>query len=327
MKERILFVGVGACGANIAKLFEDKGYLTYAMNTSKADLDATNIKYQYHIPAASGCNKDRQKALRYAKDYHQTMCDLIDNKFPLQDMVFFIYGCGGGTGSGISPIMLEILTRKNPNKHYSAIMVLPHISESVKSIKNGLECYKQTMENKELTTYILDNNKANKIAINNQFVDLFNRVINMTTPDVRGVIDQAELETLLKSKGNTVIKDLTNNDTIFGYCKKGCRYIGLTTVDEVNEEKYINEYGTPVDLFKGYSTKKNTIIITGTSHSINTVDRLRTAILAKNNDRDVQNSNVEFDIPDIKDDVVEFKPKKQPENTSNNFDDIFAKYL
>ena len=90
---------------------------------------------------------------------------------------------------------------------------MPNKNENIKAIINGLECYRLICNIGSITSYILDNNACNnKIMINNIFVNLLNSLFNMTVPDTRGIIDEAELETLLKTVGNTVIEETRFND-------------------------------------------------------------------------------------------------------------------
>lgn len=185
MKERILWIGVGQCGGNFTKIFEDNGYFTFNINASYDDLRTLDSKHYFHIVGATGCNKDQQKALEYAQDYYNTIITMINNKFPQQDIIFFVYSSDGGTGGGISPVILDLISQENPNKFYGATIILPKISiPSIVSQHNALLSYKHTTEVEGLKTlFVLDNNKRDDIfSINKEFFDLFDSFINITTP-------------------------------------------------------------------------------------------------------------------------------------------------
>lgn len=65
LKDKVVFVGVGQAGGNIAKEFDSLGYKTFFINTSVEDLKVINVpdEQKYHIPYTSGCAKDRDKAI------------------------------------------------------------------------------------------------------------------------------------------------------------------------------------------------------------------------------------------------------------------------
>ena len=75
---------------------------------------------------------------------------------------------------------------------------------------NSYECFKELEDIEGLgATFILDNNKDDKIEINKKFVDLFSAVLEIPTyKDIKGNIDRAEIKEMLSTRGASVIAKL-----------------------------------------------------------------------------------------------------------------------
>lgn len=335
MKERILFVGCGACGSNIANLFEKKGYLALYVNTSNADLNAIEGDQKYHLPATFGCNKDRQKAVTYGAQYCDTIYRVIEERFPQQNLVFFIFGSGGGTGSGLSPAMIEYMINENPDKHYGAIVVLPNENECLQSIRNGLEAYREIVSIEGLKNlYVIDNNKnPNHDSINKRFVHLFDTIVKIGVPNQNSIFDESEIEDILKTPGNTVIEEF--NDVGFGYQfrnsifathEKGCEIAGYVTTGKLNDSIVHDRFGEPVKTNVGYNAKYNLAIASGLPYPQKTINHLINTLQRRKEERIiVKQSIIDYDIPDIEPtNKIEInEPKKEKKKGK----DIFSKYL
>lgn len=339
MKERILFECVGQAGGNVGKLFAEKGYVCHFINTSNDDLlslDGIKDSFKYHIPNALGCNKDRKKAMLYTKDYHEHIVNIINTRFPRQDFVYFVFSLGGGTGSGISPILLDLLSQRNPNKTYGAIVILPSNTEPMKTQVNAIEAFKQLSKIEGLrNVFILDNNNGDKFLVNQKFVDRFETLMNISVPDPRGVIDHAELETLLKSRGVVVMANIDYPeycggkfskailaDGIFASFKKGCQYVAVSMVDdEVTTEQLEADFGIPEDMFIGYNDDSTFIICTGLPIYTDRINVLASRVRSKQFDRSLPEVVDEIEVP-----IMQQRATK-PKSEKVNFDDVFGKFM
>ena len=348
MKERILLVGVGQAGANIVKGFESKGYLAMYVNTSSHDLSLIDSPYKVHIPGAVGCNKDRQKAINYTVGHYDKIKSMIDSRFSSQDFVFFVFSAGGGTGSGISPIALDVLSNEytdkdgNETKKFGAMCVLPSIKdESVQEYANGVVAYKELREIELLkNVYLLDNNNAkDKFSINKRFVDLFDRLITVTQADEKGNIDEAELELMLSEKGCVYLSDLqsalkeggpyhhsggiqnmdaisnSKKESIFASLKKGCKYVALSINSDINLSRIKEEFGEPVSVFRGHNKDTNFFAVFGMEIETDRVKQIKDAYDAGvSNIGKKENSEGEVDLTIAplfgSEETKEKKPKK-----------------
>lgn len=274
----LLMIGVGQCGNNIGCEFESHGYNNLCINTSELDIAGVDVEHKFIIPGASGCAKDRKRAISYFGRNHNKIFSLVENNFPKQRIVFVIFALGGGTGAGIGPILLDSLSRKYYDRKFGAIVVAPAVDESIQCKINAVETYNQLIKIPNLrSVFILDNNSMkNKIDINTKFVKLFDSVMKMNKPNKKGVIDNYELEVLLTTQGSSLIMDFNSNNlkevgswqSIFLEHEKGCKFIGASTVGDVDLSTLENEFGKPDDIYRGYNDNSNTVIVTGMPYSM-----------------------------------------------------------
>lgn len=331
MKNRILFVCVGQAGGNIGELFYNKGYNVFLINSSYEDLKSSNVpeKFKHYIVGANGCSKEREKGLELAKENWQMLLELVESKFPQQDIVYFIFSSGGGTGSGLSPSMIEVLSKKKPNKNYGAVIILPSTKESLKSLANAVECMKHLKRIERLKcTFILDNNNDDKFKINERFVDEFDSLIKVTSEsDSKGVIDKMELEKTLTSKGNSVIVKAEHNanlqeilnhysNSIFTPWEQGCQYLAISITKDIDMEIIEHVFGTPWDRFVGYNEKYNLIFAVGMKMPTDRINELINTVNGRKNDvRMYDDNSFEFEVP-----ILELPNNKAKEEERDEFD-------
>lgn len=163
------------------------------------------------VPNGEGCAKDRDKAKYHLANDIDHLLDLIETKVP-QKNVFVVFASGGGTGSGISPYLLNILVEKfstdedgelsaNPAKLFSAITILPSDSEPLQPAINSYSCCKEILDIENLgTVFFIDNNSMeDKMKINKVFVNELDTVLSIPTlhKSVKGNVDKAEIKKVI----------------------------------------------------------------------------------------------------------------------------------
>ena len=197
IRNRIGFVAIGQAGGNIGKLLESKGFSVLYVNTSQEDLDTLEgVKFTYHITNGEGCNKDRNKAKNLVIEDYDNLANEIDTKLQV-DMLFVIFASGGGTGSGTAPMLIDMLI--SDGKKVGAITVIPAENESIRSQINCYEAFNELVNIQGSSAcFVLDNNRGNKLELNEYLVDKFCKFCDVTThKSVNGIVDKAELiETL-----------------------------------------------------------------------------------------------------------------------------------
>ena len=125
------FIAVGQAGGNVGSLFEAAGHTVLYINTSQEDLDTLeSVQHKYHIDGAEGSANDRNRS----KELIISNWDEIEfwiNEIIKEKYIFVIFSAAGGTGSGVSPMLMEYLICNEPDRYIGAITILPDKTESL----------------------------------------------------------------------------------------------------------------------------------------------------------------------------------------------------
>lgn len=283
-RKDVLFIGVGQAGSNVVSeiLKQNSRYVGLFINTSYTDLlSIENAKNVYTIPSADGTGRNRNKAKLFVKDYRHTLLDEI-NKFKGSNVLYFVFSFGGGSGSGISPVLIKMLEVTKSNKIINVVGILPSYEESKRVKQNAIECWNELIQQKNINAfYLLDNNKRkDKMEINKEFAQQFDMFMNISQPHPNGVIDKEEIGILANAKGSTALYVLPNdesdtkiaiakaiNNSIFadfGDYNEPCKYLGISTVeDKFNQRIIESEFEYNEDCFKGFNSSANIVITSG----------------------------------------------------------------
>ena len=278
MKNLIGFVGVGQCGGNITYLFQSTNYKTFYVNTSKEDLNTLQTDNFYHIAEAQGSNHNRMKALDYVKIHYKNILDAIQSKFVTQKIIYLVFSTGGGTGSGISPLLLDMLATHCEDKVFGAVCILPDLNESISIQVNAYNCMTQLSNIKKLASvFVLDNSKYNKDVVNQNFYNAFESVISLPKHvSTKGNIDVSEIKEMLSVRGISVVATSKNNDytsiiksldqSCFAYQKdKKVVYATLSQKDDIDTKCLFDVIGTPYDVFMNYNDTQYVVCFSGMS--------------------------------------------------------------
>jgi hypothetical protein len=282
MKNKLLsFICIGQAGGNIGYLLEQHGYNCLFVNTSKEDLSTLNVKYRYLIKNGDGANHSREKAIQLLKADYNSIIDEISDKLGHSSLIYLIFSTGGGTGSGVAPILLEMLNSKFPQKHFGCITILPSTDEQPKPQINAVKCFEEITNIDKLTSvFTLDNSKLDKFMINKSFVQQFNTMLDIPNhTNTKGNIDKAELWEMLITRGGamftttnantnitpSIIKSWENNYFVSLEKDKNIVYMGLSITDDINIDDLKKYIGTPYDIFKNYNRDQTVTLLTGLS--------------------------------------------------------------
>ncbi len=272
MRKEVAFISVGQCGGNVGKIFQSNDFNVLFINSAKEDLELINSNKKYHLNMGEGCNKDRTKAKILLKNDINNLVDYI-NKNIKEEFIFLIGSAGGGTGSGILPVLGKILSE---NKRVGIITVLPSQSESVQAHINTYDMFKELSKIENLgSLFILDNNNStNKLSLNDTFVNLFIKLLDVRNHnDINGNIDKAELKQILTCKGCTVIAQQSKgaeelfkrikNSTVFSTYsdEKILKYVLYSSNQELNKDDLISNFGVPHDIYANSGNKKFSLLV------------------------------------------------------------------
>lgn len=219
-------IGIGNCGNQVAKLaFSEARCDAFVINTSENDLatipDAIPRKC---VGDAQGSGKNRDAAKAFLKNsIMELMRDESFAKFMAEkEVVLVVSSMGGGSGSGIAPIMSSIIRdafRAPDGSELITILVgvLPKLSEGYSTQVNALDYTHELYNVLENPTYmIFDNNNFTKETsykvlerVNKEIIDcikVMQCVYNLPTP--YDSIDEKDMKTLLSSPGRIFISTL-----------------------------------------------------------------------------------------------------------------------
>ena len=300
MKNQIAFITVGQAGGNIGSLFEKDGFEVLNFNTAPQDLATlTHAKHKYHIKGGEGCSRDRDMAKHLAKNDLEAMLEKVKQTLP-QEYIFVIFSLGGGTGSGTSPMLIELIIH-GLNKKVGAITVMPSNGEQIRTLVNAFECFKELESIDGMcATFVLDNNRAisDKFALNNAFFELFLSFLEIPTHhNAKGNIDTAEIKEMLSTPGAAIISKLakTANNTsgliqsfrenIFAPPEDDAKikYLGISSNININIESVIKETGTCLEVFSGVNPDSTICMFCGLTFPYTVLENFRVNV-EKNKD-------------------------------------------
>lgn len=294
---KISVLGIGNAGNQIANLAIREGIDAFCVNTSEKDLEAIARDIPvYLLGNSEGAGKDRTVAKTFVKQNYRDLLrhDNFNQFIATQDIVFVVASTGGGTGSGVSIILTDILSRVYPNKLFINIGILPTLSDSIGSQRNTLEFLKE-LKGMEMGYMLYDNNKYKSLTPA-EYMEKVNREIIDTLLYIRGdycyrtqygMIDDADMYKLLTVSGminvtsfeNFFEKDMENDVTLDTYIIKNMKTNATCQIDkdriikrmgiianlsndltryyDPGMEKFKSIIGEPVEVFEHYYISEN----------------------------------------------------------------------
>ena len=208
MKEQFGVLALGQCGGNIGVEFEKLGYTTVYVNTSREDLSTIKGAHKIHIPNSDGAAKNRKRVLQLAAEHIGDIVGKITTILP-QKYIICTFSASGGTGSGLSIPLMTYLTQIG-RICIPAVVLPDHSIESAKACENAYNACAELMSINGLgATFLLDNARCDKFAINGRFARELDSFINLKNLSVYGVIDPAERKQILSCSGVATIAKLS----------------------------------------------------------------------------------------------------------------------
>lgn len=217
-------IGIGQGGSMICDKFAERGVPTAIINYSQSDLNSCpNVENKLLMIGSEGVGKDRSLAAEQMSNNYETVISFIKEQFsqPSIELIFIIFSAGGGTGSGCSGIITELLMNDLPNKTYVLCPILPDETESVTAQLNALDTLAE-ISNLECAIAPIDNQNAitlgsgkNQLyhAVNSKFSHSITSIIDYTQRHTKyGNIDRKDLLQIFSTKGFLNIShiDITN---------------------------------------------------------------------------------------------------------------------
>lgn len=276
MREQFGVLALGQCGGNIGVEFENLGYTTVFVNTSKEDLATVKGIHKIHIPGADGVAKDRKRVLQLASEHIGDIVEKITTLLP-QKYIICTFSASGGTGSGLSVPLMAYLAQIG--RVCIPAIVLPNDTvESAKACENAYNACVEVMGIKNLgATFLLDNSRYDKFAINSKFTRELDAFINLKNLSMYGNIDKAERKQVLSCPGVAVIGksskskstapemvESLHNGIYSEIESKSAYYLAISTSNRSLDTNSISkEFSGVYDLFSGISESSSIVVVTG----------------------------------------------------------------
>ena len=221
-------IGIGNAGNQVATLASEKlGIDVFAINSSRQDFDTIPDSIPKKlIGDEKGAGKNRSDAKAFLKK--QIMDLMSDEDFKnfmvSKEVVYICSSTGGGTGSGMAPILSSIIGNSFKNSDGSdkiiiLIGILPTLLEAYSTQVNTLDYLTELYQTLEDPTYMLyDNDKLSKKStcdmmksINSSIVDDISVMMGMHTPTTPyASIDEKDMKVILNTQGRIAIASLTD---------------------------------------------------------------------------------------------------------------------
>ena len=289
LKDKVAFIGLGACGSNIALLFQKRNYHTLFINGSEQDnkalFGARNILKQKGF---DGCGDDRKKAEEALANNLEVIEEIRKIKEPI---IYLVFSTAGSTGSGLAPIMCDILLELNESegldKTICCIAVLPKRTEALQKHINSYQCIKELSEKSEIGSCILvDNNKLDSLGkINTTLVSILDVFFMEESYSSRGNVDLSERMKMIAQNGVFLLSSVCNGKAkgielleslftknIFAPIEPDAVVEYLAVINSLEEgidvDAIIKAVGIPQNIFQGYGAKKTITILSGLSFPI-----------------------------------------------------------
>lgn len=201
-------IGVGAAGNQIVKLCaEEEMENIVAINASKMDLECVKEYVEDCILIdGEGCGKDRKIAKTNFKKEIKEILPVLNEKFKDCAVVVIVGSTGGGTGSGMVPILANVL-KDVAKKNVIAMSIIPKHTETMKAQYNSIECLKEIDQlNIPYVVYDNDNVKGNTIQtfdrINNCIVEDIKILMGeLNVPSSYGIMDEMDTKKVIFTPG------------------------------------------------------------------------------------------------------------------------------
>ena len=215
-------IGIGNAGSQVAELATKNQIDAVVINSSENDLSTiSNNIIKFPLGDLRGAGKNRTEAKKFLKDAikkilnEENFIEFMDDK----DVIFVISSTGGGTGSGISPILTQILKKSFPESYIIMIGILPTIDEAYSTQINTIDYLQELYKKVDDPTYMLyDNDKFKGMPshimmteVNRRIVDdiiILRGTYNYTTK--YSSIDEKDMSMILSTTGRIVVASYLN---------------------------------------------------------------------------------------------------------------------
>ncbi|WP_251550151.1 tubulin-like doman-containing protein [Neobacillus muris] len=294
-------LGVGQAGGNIAEIAATMGFQAALINTNQRDGAVnTRVEKKYFVPGYSGAGQDRTIGLKAVNENYREIVEFVQRSFKNIRLLLVAFSTDGGTGSGMSPLLIDLLLDQLPGVHIGAIAIVPERNVLAGNRINAAECLEEISKIDSLSSvFLVDNDQMRRanpqsskhqiyLSSNRQVMEAINHVLQVTKKSsFYGNFDETDLMNILSTRGVTVIastaitdakttSDVTSKiqqswlNSIFcpvestGVIRAGLVYEGPEAMAKlIHVPSVFERVGEPLELFEGtYITETDPTVTT-----------------------------------------------------------------
>lgn len=301
----VAVVGLGGAGGNVANEAAKLHISAGAINFSQKDLDSLeDVRYKLKIMGSEGVGHDRALAIELVQEHYAMIVKFVKDTFsnPSIDIIFLPFASGGGSGSGIAPMLSELLAYEMPDKVIVPMPILADDSEMLMSQSNTYNAMEE-LSRLDLCILPIDNNEVRNIyktyknkvyeIANSTAALLISKIVAYTDKSSKnGNFDNRDLITVFRQRGMAIIAEAeiaslpkaeistkgvaesvvqSWESSIFApieYMQVAkCAFIfdgQEFLIEHINYKEIFSKFvhGVPLDLFEGYYDEHNGKVIT-----------------------------------------------------------------
>lgn len=219
-------LGVGQAGGNIAEIASTLGFQTALINTNQRDgIVNTKVERKYFVPGYNGAGQDRSIGLQAVNENYSEIIDFVKGSFKDIKLLLVAFSTDGGTGSGMSPLLIDLLIDQLPDIHIGAISVVPERNVFAGNRINAAECIVEISKIEGISSvFLVDNDQMRKmnpqsskqqiyLASNHQVIKAIDSVLEITQKSsIYGNFDESDLMNIFNTRGVTLISSTTITD-------------------------------------------------------------------------------------------------------------------
>jgi len=294
-------LGVGQAGGNVAEIASTFGFQAALINTNQRDgLVNKKVERKYFVPGYSGAGQDRTIGIRAVNENFREIIDFVKRSFKDIKLLLVAFSTDGGTGSGMSPLLIDLLIDQLPGVHVGAIAIVPDRNVLAGNRINAAECLEELSQIEAISSvFLVDNDQTRKfnpqsskqqiyVSSNHQAMDAIHKVLEVTQQSsLYGNFDETDLLNILNTRGVTIITSAAITDaktttdvsskvhqswanSVFcpvespGVIRAGLIYQGPENISKlVNVPSIFETVGEPLELFEGtYITDSDPTVTT-----------------------------------------------------------------
>ena len=225
---RLLICGCGGSGNNTMNRITHlgvEGAVTVAINTDKQHLDHTRAMQKLlvgrHITRGLGAGGDPSMGRKCAEAGRDVISKIVHNA----DLVFITAGLGGGTGTGIAPVVAD--EAKRAGALVVAIVTTPFHVERRQRMQRALEGLEQLRKTCD-AVLVLDNNRLLHYVPNLPLDEAFSIMDQLIAEIVKGITETITLPSLINldfADVRTIMEDGGVTMMLYGESDRGAEEV------------------------------------------------------------------------------------------------------